>query len=113
MRSADRDRSHPLVIAGGHACLNPEPMAAFIDAFVIGEGEDVMLEIAEAVLEAKQAGVDRPAAAAEAGWCLGSVCPWHVRGRVRRRWHTPNRAPSFPEARCPVLNESWRSCPLP
>lgn len=41
----DRDINHPLVIAGGHATYNPEPMAEFIDAFVIGEGEDVIHEI--------------------------------------------------------------------
>ncbi len=46
VRSRDRDASYPLVIAGGHACYNPEPMAAFIDAFVIGEGEEIILEIA-------------------------------------------------------------------
>jgi radical SAM family uncharacterized protein len=45
LRSAERDDSHPLVIAGGHACFNPEPMHAFIDAFVIGEGEEVIHEI--------------------------------------------------------------------
>ena len=45
VRSADRDESYPLVIAGGHACYNPEPMAPFIDVFVIGEGEEVLLEI--------------------------------------------------------------------
>ncbi len=41
----ERTSEHPLVIAGGHAALNPEPMANFIDAFVIGEGEEVILEI--------------------------------------------------------------------
>ncbi len=45
LRSIERDEHYPLVIAGGHACFNPEPMAAFIDAFVIGEGEEVILEI--------------------------------------------------------------------
>ena len=45
VRAADRDASHPLVVAGGHACYNPEPMAPFIDVFVIGEGEEVLLEI--------------------------------------------------------------------
>ncbi len=45
LRSEARTAEHPLVIAGGHATLNPEPMAPFIDAFVIGEGEDVMIEI--------------------------------------------------------------------
>lgn len=45
VRSADRDASYPLVIAGGHACYNPEPMAPFIDVFVIGEGEEAILQI--------------------------------------------------------------------
>jgi radical SAM family uncharacterized protein len=45
VRSSDRSSTHPLVIAGGHACYNPEPMHAFIDAFVIGEGEEVIHEI--------------------------------------------------------------------
>ncbi len=47
--SAQRDESYPLVIAGGHACYNPEPMSAFIDAFVIGEGEEIIVEIARLV----------------------------------------------------------------
>jgi radical SAM family uncharacterized protein len=46
--SSERTSAHPLVIAGGHATYNPEPMAAFIDAFVIGEGEEVILEIVAA-----------------------------------------------------------------
>jgi radical SAM family uncharacterized protein len=45
--SRDRGPGHPLVIAGGHATFNPEPMHAFIDAFVIGEGEEVIHEIIE------------------------------------------------------------------
>ncbi len=45
VRSLDRDETYPLVVAGGHACYNPEPMAPFIDVFVIGEGEEVLLEI--------------------------------------------------------------------
>ena len=44
--SQDRDERYPLVIAGGHACYNPEPMADFIDAFAIGEGEEIIVEIA-------------------------------------------------------------------
>ncbi len=45
VRSADRDESHPIIIAGGHSTMNPEPMHAFIDAFVIGEGEEVIHDI--------------------------------------------------------------------
>ncbi|MCE2490502.1 MAG: TIGR03960 family B12-binding radical SAM protein [Anaerolineae bacterium] len=49
IRSEDRDSSFPLVIAGGHACFNPEPVADFIDAFVIGEGEEIIVELARCV----------------------------------------------------------------
>lgn len=47
LRSADRDRSSPLVIAGGPCTFNPEPMADFFDAMVIGEGEEVVGELIE------------------------------------------------------------------
>jgi len=49
--AAERDERHPIVIAGGHATYNPDPMADFIDAFVIGEGEEVILEIVQAIRE--------------------------------------------------------------
>ncbi|PID87049.1 MAG: B12-binding domain-containing radical SAM protein [Chloroflexi bacterium] len=45
IHSVERDNSYPLIIAGGHACYNPEPMAPFIDVFVIGEGEEAILKI--------------------------------------------------------------------
>lgn len=43
--SAQRGEEHPLVIAGGSGAYHPEPMADFIDAFAIGDGEDVLVEI--------------------------------------------------------------------
>jgi radical SAM family uncharacterized protein len=45
--AAERSDSHPLVIAGGSCALNAEPMAEFIDLFVLGEGEEVLLEFLE------------------------------------------------------------------
>jgi len=45
--SAERDDSHPPVIAGGPCAFNPEPLADFIDAFVIGDGEEVILDIVD------------------------------------------------------------------
>jgi radical SAM family uncharacterized protein len=42
-----RDDSHPLIIAGGSCTLNPEPMSDFIDVFVIGDGEELILEFLE------------------------------------------------------------------
>ena len=49
LTAASRDGSWPLVIAGGPCTYNPEPLADFFDAFVIGEGEDVAIEICDAV----------------------------------------------------------------
>jgi radical SAM family uncharacterized protein len=46
--AAERSADHPLVIAGGHATFNPEPMHAFIDAFVIGEGEEAIQDVINA-----------------------------------------------------------------
>lgn len=49
IRSAERTSAHPLVLAGGPCVFNPEPMAPFIDAFVLGDGEEIVLEIADLV----------------------------------------------------------------
>lgn len=49
----ERDDRHPILLAGGPCVFNPEPLAMFIDAFVIGDGEDVVMEIAEALREGK------------------------------------------------------------
>ena len=45
--SKDRDDSYPLIIAGGPCAFNPEPIADFIDLFVIGDGEEIVTEIVE------------------------------------------------------------------
>jgi radical SAM family uncharacterized protein len=61
VRSAHRDERHPIVIAGGHAATNPEPMHAFVDAFVIGEGEEVIHEIIDVLKQHRAADEpDRP-----------------------------------------------------
>src|SRR5271166_501804 len=49
VRSAGRDAGDPLVVAGGHCTFNPEPLADFVDAFVLGDGEEVVSEMNEAI----------------------------------------------------------------
>ncbi|MBI2865998.1 MAG: TIGR03960 family B12-binding radical SAM protein [Chloroflexi bacterium] len=55
----ERDQTHPLVIAGGSCALNPEPMSDFIDLFVLGEGEEVLLELLELCALGKEEGWSR------------------------------------------------------
>jgi radical SAM family uncharacterized protein len=45
LEAARRSAAHPLIIGGGPACMNPEPMYSFFDLFLIGEGEDAVKEI--------------------------------------------------------------------
>jgi radical SAM family uncharacterized protein len=56
LSAADRRDGNPIVIAGGHAAFNPEPIAEFIDAAVIGDGEQAALTISELVRSWKAAG---------------------------------------------------------
>ncbi len=56
IRAADRSEEHPIVLIGGHASFNPEPMADFIDAAVIGDGEEAVLAVTDLVKSWKAAG---------------------------------------------------------
>ncbi|HOK09046.1 MAG TPA: TIGR03960 family B12-binding radical SAM protein [Candidatus Hydrogenedens sp.] len=53
--SKERTEKDPLICAGGPCCFNPEPMAPFIDFFVIGDGEEIILHIADILLQSKSA----------------------------------------------------------
>lgn len=56
LHAADRTLEDPIVLAGGHAAFNPEPIADFIDAAVLGDGEEAVLAISEVVREWKAEG---------------------------------------------------------
>jgi len=57
--SKDRTKLHPFIIAGGPCAYNPEPLVGIIDFFVIGEGEEITLEIIEAYRQWRKNGGDR------------------------------------------------------
>jgi radical SAM family uncharacterized protein len=56
LHAADRSDEDPVVVAGGHAAFNPEPIADFVDAAVIGDGEQAVLTITDLVAEWKATG---------------------------------------------------------
>ncbi|MER7367173.1 TIGR03960 family B12-binding radical SAM protein [Nonomuraea wenchangensis] len=97
LEAADRGEDDPIVVAGGHAAFNPEPIAAFVDAAVLGDGEQISIAISEVVREWK--GEGRPGGRdellmrlAESG---GVYVPkfydvdYHPDGRIKRV--APNR----------------------
>lgn len=102
LRARERDGAHPLVIGGGPAACNPEPLAPFFDAFVIGEGEEVLLEILRALKELKKGRVGRPERASvieRIGEIPGVYVPaWYDveytdEGRIRRIFPVKPGAP--------------------
>ncbi len=97
--SRERDETHPLVIAGGHATFNPEPMHAFIDAFVIGEGEEVLIEIIQAFQQWKTCGANRQELLAKLAQIWGVYVPslyeahYHPDGTFSHITRLDERAP--------------------
>ncbi len=67
--AAERDLSHPFIIAGGPCTCNPEPVAEFFDAMVVGDGEAVVVELVRAWFEWKQSGTRDRQALLER-WCV-------------------------------------------
>jgi radical SAM family uncharacterized protein len=59
LHSKDRTDEHPIVVAGGHAAFNPEPIADFIDAAVLGDGEQAVLDITEVLRRGTERDVGR------------------------------------------------------
>ncbi len=64
LRAAEREENDPLVIGGGPCALNPEPLADFFDLFILGDGEEVVLEVCQAIVASKEKG-ERKAALLE------------------------------------------------
>jgi radical SAM family uncharacterized protein/radical SAM-linked protein len=56
LKSEERTDGHPIVLAGGPCAVNPAPLSPFIDAFLIGDGEEAVPEIMEALWRLKRAG---------------------------------------------------------
>ncbi len=57
--SSERGEDSPIVIGGGPNTFNPEPVAVFFDAFLLGDGEEAIIEIADTVISAKKEGLKR------------------------------------------------------
>lgn len=61
LRAADREGGdYPLIACGGPCACNPEPLAPFVDLFMIGDGEEVMMEFLDALKAGKEEGLDKP-----------------------------------------------------
>ena len=78
LRSEDRGEEHPITFAGGPAVFNPEPLAPFMDFFVIGDGEDIVVEIATVFREVKGRAARLEALAAIEGIYVPALYPFET-----------------------------------
>lgn len=53
IKSAERPENSPIIIGGGPGCYNPEPLADFIDVFIIGDGEEIIIELLNEIKNSK------------------------------------------------------------
>ena len=75
VRSKDRPGFAPLVVAGGPCACNPEPIADFIDLFILGEGEEVNLELIDLYKTCKREGASKEAFLRRAAQIEGIYVP--------------------------------------
>ena len=100
LHASDRTDADPLVLAGGHAAFNPEPVADFVDAAVLGDGEQAVLAITEVLREHKAEGSPggRDRAPPEAGRVRLGLRPGVLRRQLLRGRH-PRRGRAEPARR--------------
>ncbi|MBD3289466.1 TIGR03960 family B12-binding radical SAM protein [candidate division KSB1 bacterium] len=79
LHSRDRRDSDPYVLGGGPCAFNPEPVADFIDAVIIGDGEEVVLEIAEVINRGKKENKNRQAVLNDLAQIAGVYVPQFYR----------------------------------
>ena len=97
-RSRERGEDDPIVVAGGSSAFNPEPLAPFIDAFVLGEGEEAIAELAELARGWKRAGAPRSARLRDLLALPGTYVPAFYEARYDDRGHFAALEPLDPEA---------------
>jgi radical SAM family uncharacterized protein/radical SAM-linked protein len=92
LRTKDRREEDPIVIAGGLCTVNPEPIAPFIDAFVVGDGEEVIQEICDLISERRKTGMPRAEVLRRMGALEGVYVP-ALFAEVRNPWGFIAREP--------------------
>jgi radical SAM family uncharacterized protein len=111
--AAERDHRHPLIIAGGGAVYNPEPLADFVDAFTLGDGEDIVFDITVAVREAKAQGTTREALLRRLAAIPGVYVPCFYQVSYHDDGTVAEVRPTVPEAQALVRKRIVATLPPP
>lgn len=116
LRAEERTSGHPLVIAGGPCVQNPEPMARFIDLFVLGDGEEMLPAVCDAWLRMRSAASDRASALVELARTLPHIyVPRAYETAAEGRWAAAPRPAQagIPDLVRPAAVADLDAVPLP
>ncbi len=105
-----RDNSHPLIIAGGSCALNPEPMADFIDLFVVGEGEEIIVELLELFRAYRE---DKEELLRQAAKLPGIYVPRFYQAYYNKNGTINSIAPTLPEVKPKIERRVVAKLPPP
>jgi len=111
--SQERTKDQPLIIAGGESVYNPEPVAPFVDAFTIGEGEEVILEIVEAYQTWQKVGGSRYDLLIHLAEIPGVYVPSLYEVTYQDDGTIADVAPTHPAAKTPITKRIMAKLPPP
>ncbi len=113
VRAEERNNSYPVIIAGGSGALNPEPMSDFIDAFVLGEGEEVTLELVQTYRGWKQEGGEKDELLRQWATIPGIYVPRFYKVSYHPDGTVAGIVPSIPEAEPDIKRRILAKLPPP
>lgn len=97
LKAAERDKRHPLVIGGGASVFNPEPLAEFFDFFLLGDGEEAILEIVDIYEQWKASGKDKQSLLHSLARIPGGYVPSLFEPRYNRAGEVSGIIPLHPD----------------
>ena len=110
LQSHQRNDAQPLIIAGGSCALNPEPMADFIDLFVVGEAEEVILKLLDVCRTCQD---KKKQLLREASALPGIYVPSLYKVAYHKNGDFASITPKLPEARLPIERQIIDKLPHP
>jgi radical SAM family uncharacterized protein len=111
--AAERNDSHPIVLAGGSSTLNPEPMADFFDLFILGDGEEVLVDFTETYRKCKNNGLNKADFLKEAAKIEGIYVPVFYQVDYHQDSTIDSFEPVIPEAKASIQRRIINKLPPP
>ena len=103
LRKERTDNNCPIIMAGGPCCFNPKPIENFIDLFMIGDGEELLIDVLETYKKLKEQGLKRSEIILELAKIDGIYCP-ELKNKTKKRVYDISKNNKSPKAPVPYAS---------